>query len=468
MPVILGIDQGTTSTKAFRAVAGEAAQLVGRHVHRQIHPRAGWVEHDPEEILAGVRDLIAQAGPVDAIGLANQGETCLAWDAQTGRPFHNAIVWQDDRTRADIERLRAAGLEAVTTTRAGLPLDPYFSAAKLRWLLDNGDGASAAHHAGRLRLGTLDAFLIERLTGRFITDVTTASRTSLLNLATLCWDPELCAAFGVPMECLPTILPSGGAFGDVRGVRLCAAMVDQQAALFGHGCSEPGDLKITFGTGAFALALAGQTPPLPVPGLISTCAWQVEGQPAHYAVEAGLFTAGAAIEWLDRIGLRDDLAAADAPSAAERGVMFVPALAGLACPYWDRSARALWIGMDLATTREDLGQAVLEGVALRAAQMLPALAQAAGGRGMVRVDGGLTRNAYFTSFLARALGREIAVADTADVTALGIIRLAMQAMGAPGAPTVDHRTVTPAGTLPESVHARFASAVERARDWAPG
>ncbi len=461
--LVLGIDQGTTSTKAFRAEPGGTMDLVGRHTHRQIHPQPGWVEHDPAEILRGVQDLIAAAGPVDAIGLANQGETCLAWDAQTGRPFYNAIVWQDDRTRPQIEALRAAGLEALIRSRAGLPLDPYFSAAKLRWLLDHAEGAQAAYRQGHLRLGTLDAFLIERLTGQFVTDVTTASRTSLMNLTTLAWDADLCAAFGVPMECLPPIRPNDGAFGDVGGARLAAAMVDQQAALFGHGCSAPGDLKITFGTGAFALALAGTAPPAPSPGLITTCAWQRAAEPARYAVEAGLFTAGAAIEWLDRMGLRDALAAVDGPSAAERGVMFVPALAGLACPYWDRTARALWIGMDLATTREDLARAVLEGVALRAAQMLPALTEAAGGDGTVRVDGGLTRDAYFTAFLARALGRPIAVADTADVTALGVIRLAMEAVG--GAPAIAHRVVAPGAALPDSVHARFADAVARAQAW---
>ncbi len=472
MAVILGIDQGTTSTKAFRADDEGAPTLVGRHVHRQIHPRPGWVEHDPAELLRAIEDLIAEAGPCDLVGLANQGETVVAWDAVTRRPLHNAIVWQDDRTRPEIERLRAAGVEALTLSRAGLPLDPYFSASKLRWLLDHAEGAAALHRAGRLRLGTSDAFFIDCLTGRCVTDVTTASRTSLANLGTLQWDPDLCAAFGVPVECLPTIVPSAGPIGAIRGGRgaqLVASLVDQQAALHGHGCARPGDVKITFGTGAFALGLAGTVPPPATPGLIATCAWGIGAEPPHYAAEASLFTAGAALEWLDRIGLRDGLDAlqpGDGLSAAEQGLMFVPAHTGLGCPYWDRSARALWIGMDLATSRAQLAQAVLEGVALRAAQMIPALSPEGGG--VIRIDGGLSRNAYFVDFLACALGREIAVAESADMTAWGVIGLCRRAVGMPAGVAARHRRVEPRRALPVEVGVRFADAVERGRSWVAG
>jgi glycerol kinase len=468
--VILGIDQGTTSTKAYRAGEDNGApHLIGRHVHRQIHPQPGWVEHDPAELLQAIEGLIEQAGPCDLVGLANQGETVVAWDAATKRPLHNAIVWQDDRTRPDIERLRAAGVETLTLARAGLPLDAYFSASKLRWLLDHAEGAAALHRAGRLRLGTSDAFFIDCLTGCFVTDVTTASRTSLASLTTLQWDPDLCVAFGVPVECLPAIVPSAGSFGALHGrpgTRLVASIVDQQAALYGHGCDRPGDVKITFGTGAFALGLAGTTPPPATPGLIATCAWGIGTEPPYYATEASLFTAGAALEWLDRIGMRDGLDRLQpgaGPSASERGVMFVPAQAGLGCPYWDRSARAMWIGMDLATTREQLAMSVLEGVALRAAQMVSALGVDRDGQ--VRVDGGLSRNAYFVDFLAAALGRDIAVAESTDMTAWGVIRLCRAAAGLPGGRAPRHRRVVPQRVLPAEVSQRFADAVERTRSW---
>lgn len=469
MTIILGIDQGTTSTKAYRAGADGVPHVVGRHVHRQIHPRPGWVEHDPTELLEAIEGLIEQAGPCDLAGLANQGETVVAWDAVTKRPLHNAIVWQDDRTRPAIERLRATGVEALTLARAGLPLDAYFSASKLRWLLDHAEGAASLHRAGRLRLGTSDAFFIDCLTGCFVTDVTTASRTSLANLATLQWDPDLCAAFGVPAECLPVIVSSAGSFGELRhrpGTHLMASIVDQQAALYGHGCDQPGDVKITFGTGAFALRLAGTAPPAAAPGLIATCAWGIGTEPPCYATEASLFTAGGALEWLDRIGMRDGLDGLQpgpGSGASEQGVMFVPAQAGLGCPYWDRSARALWIGMDLTTTREQLAMAVLEGVALRAAQMIAALG--ANRDGQVRVDGGVTHNAYFVDFLAAALGRDIAVAESTDMTAWGLIRLCRVAAGLSGEPTSRHRRIVPRRVLPTEIVQRFADATERARSW---
>lgn len=235
MPSILAIDQGTTSTKAYVSIDGGAARLVGSRTHRQIRPYAGWVEHDPIEISNHVLELATFAGSSDAIGLANQGETVVAWDAETKRPLYNAIVWQDERTREDVERLRSAGLEALTLERAGLPLDPYFSASRLRWLLDNAEDARSLARTGRLRIGTSDAFLLDRICGAFCTDVSTASRTSLVNLSTLQWDQDLCEAFGVPIELLPAILPTTGAFGEIGGGgAISASAVDQQAALFGH------------------------------------------------------------------------------------------------------------------------------------------------------------------------------------------------------------------------------------------
>jgi glycerol kinase len=468
---ILAIDQGTTSTKAYVSVDGGPAAFVGSRKHRQIRPRAGWVEHDPIEIADHVSSLAALAGKTDAIGLANQGETVVAWDAETKRPLYNAIVWQDERTREDVERLRSAGFEALTLERAGLPLDPYFSASKLRWLLDNAEEARSLARTGRLRLGTSDAFLLDRLCGAFCTDVSTASRTSLVNLSTLQWDEDLCEAFGVPVELLPVIMPTAGLFGEIPGAGpVFASAVDQQAALFGHECRSPGDIKITFGTGAFALALTGEMPALNVDsGLLPTCAWRLGSAAPVYALDGGILTAGAAVDWLRSLGLinaLEELDAFEGPSAASRGVMFVPAQSGLGCPHWDRSARGLWIGMNLATSRGDLCRAVLEGIAFRASELVAAFNSVAPCT-KIAVDGGLTRSRYFCGFLAEALGREVMIADTADVTAIGLLQLARLGVSAPTPATeVAYRRVTPTGILHDKDRDCFAEALRRASGWA--
>lgn len=467
MPAILAIDQGTTSTKAFVARDGDSFRAIGTRTHRQILPHPGWVEHDLAELLAGVTGLIAAAGPCDALGLANQGETVVAWDARTKRPLHNAIVWQDERTRAEVERLRAAGVEALTLERAGLPLDPYFSASKLRWLFVHVAEARTLHRERRLRLGTSDAFFLDRLTGQAATDVSTASRTSLMNLRTLAWDEELCAAFGVPIECLPPIRPTTGDFGSIGKIPVLASITDQQASLYGHGCRAGGEVKVTFGTGAFALGLTGGVP-AHGGGLVATCAWQIGGEPAQYALDGGIFTAGAALDWARGIGLYRDfgeVAAFAGPSAAERGLMFVPAQAGLGCPYWDRSARGAWIGLELATTRPDLVRAILEGIALRAVQVLRAYA-AAGGLTRVSIDGGLSRNDYFAQFLAAAIGRPVFVAPTPDLTAYGVALLCQAAIGAYALALPECRRIEPHDGIADAIHTKFAGAVERTRGWA--
>jgi glycerol kinase len=468
----LAIDQGTTSTKAFLLRDG-AVTPVGTRTHRQLHPRAGWVEHDAAALLADIRALIAAAGPVGAVALANQGETVVAWDAQTKCPLAPAIVWQDQRTAEAVNALRGAGVETLTLARAGLPLDPYFSASKLRWLLDHVDGAAALRRAGRLRLGTSDAFFLDSLTGVFATDVSTASRTSLMDLRRLCWDPTLCDAFGVPLECLPEIRPTVGDFGALPGAAVVAAsVVDQQAALFGHSCAGPGDLKVTFGTGAFALGLTGEAPVMrDTAGLLPTCAWQIGMAPACYALDGGVLTAGAAVDWARAMGLADlDVAGqpGTSASAASRGVFFVPALAGLGCPHWDRAARGAWLGLSLDTSRQDLARAVLEGVALRTAELVRAFA-AVSGRPVTRlsVDGGLTRSGYFVAFLADAVGQPIELAGMADMTALGLLGLCLAGTGGPPLPrpAAAWRTVVPSGTDLAATLAGFAEAVARTRGW---
>lgn len=424
---IVAIDQGTTSTRALVFEDGLAPRLAASFRQRQYYARAGWVEQDPLEILAHVRACLEAAGPADAIGIANQGESCLAWDAVTLEPLHPIIVWQDRRTAAEVEAMRARGLEPWVRARSGLPLDSYFSASKLAWLIGHAPGAKAALKAGRLRLGTSETFLIEHLTGVHATDPTTASRTGLMNIATLEWDQPLCEAFGVPIEVLAPIRPTTGPFGDHRGAPVTASVVDQQAALFGHGCREPGDAKITFGTGAFALAISGETPPAPRDdGLISTVAWRTP-RGTRYALEGGVHDAGGAVEWALRIGLIDEpatLNAFSAPPAIGRGLAFVPALSGLACPQWDPRATGLWIGMTMATTRSDLRQAILEGVALQTRDVIEQLDRRVGLRGAIAVDGGLSASDYFLGFLAEVTGMTVVRGDSAELTAQGCALLA--------------------------------------------
>lgn len=468
---VLAIDQGTTGTKAFTLDQDGAFAAVAAFEHIQHYPRPGWVEHDPEELLGHVAAALAAAGPVDAIGLANQGETVIAWDGASGRPLGPAIVWQDDRTAAVTARLKADGGEALTLARAGLALDPYFSASKLRWIIDHVDGAAALLAQGRLRLGTSDAFFLDRLTGHFVTDVTTASRTSLMNLDRLAWDGELCRLFGVPMTCLPAIRPTAGRFGAWRGIPVTASVVDQQAALFGHGCTRPGETKMTFGTGAFGLTVAG---PRRVDGAAArvspTVAWAIGETPAMFALEGGVFNAASAVNWARGLGLFTDFADIGrfaAGPAIERGLAFVPALSGLGCPHWDRSAAGLWLGLGLETGAADLVQAVLEGVALRAAEVLAAMAEIAPPGPMLSVDGGLARNGYFLQFLADATNRTIIVPASTELTALGTARLALLGTGAGALPPLPPpaRRVPPAAPLSEASLARFAEAVRRAKGW---
>ena len=472
---VVGIDQGTTATKAYRLGAdGEFRHLCSIE-HRQIYPRPGWVEHDPRELLAAVERCLDAAEGASGAGLDNQGETVIAWNADNGEPVCNAIVWQDNRTQAFTDRLKAGGAEPMTLQRAGLPLDPYFSASKLRWILDEIPEAAQLARRGKLRLGTSDAFFLDRLCGVYATDVVTASRTSLMNLASGEWDAGLCDLFGVPMELLPSIRPTVGEFGIAGRSRipLVAGIVDQQAALFGHGCLQPGQTKITFGTGAFALAVTGDRPVAATQGgMLPTMAWKL-GARTTYAIDGGVYNASSALDWTRRLGLferYDEITDFDGPSALERGLVFVPALSGLACPYWDRSASGLWLGMGLETGPLDMVRAVLEGVALRSAQAVAAMNACIPLAGTISIDGGLSRNRYFVEFLARALGRTVTVPSTPDITGLGICLLShvgagLGAIGTlPPAPAPE-RTITPDTPLSKDLHARFGEAVQRARGW---
>ncbi len=470
---VLAIDQGTTSTRALLFGDGAAREVLHTARHRQLHPEPGWVEHDALEILGHIRACLDAAAGHDmrAVGIDNQGESCLAWDAETGEPLGPILVWQDARTEAVIEALRADGVEPLARARTGLPLDAYFSAAKLGWIMANLPEARRLHGRGRLRLGTTDAFFLDRLTGHYVTDITTASRTGLMDLARGAWDAELCRLYGVPVEALPQIVPTTGEFGAVtiggRRVPVTTSVVDQQAALYGHGCRRPGDAKVTFGTGAFALAVAGATPPPTegADGLLPTIAWQKVGEAPTYALDGGVHAASAAVDWAGGLGLfagHAELSGFARTTAIERGVVFVPALAGLACPHWDKQARGAWLGLDLATDRATLVQAVLEGVALRMCEVLAAMAARLTLAAPLPVDGGMSANPWFVQFLADASGRALHVSAEPELTARGTAELAAEAAGIELQLAQGGRLVEPR-PLPAWVHQRFAAAVAAVR-----
>lgn len=466
---VAAIDQGTSSTKL--AVLDEAGHidLRLRHAHATFRPREGWVEQDPLELLANVRLCLDAAGDAAALGLANQGESCLAWDRVTGEPLSPVIGWQDRRAEDIVGTLARDGAEELTLARAGLPLDSYFSAPKLGWLLANEPDVARARREGRLRLGTTDAFFLDRLTGQFATDVATASRTCLLDIRAGAWDDELCALFDVPRECLPEIRPSVGAFGEVGGIPVAASIVDQQASLYGHGCRSPGETKVTFGTGAFVLAVTGRNVlAAPASGLLPTIAWAI-GDDLTYALDGGVLDAGGAVDWAARIGLirgPEDIAAFGAPPAIGRGLAFVPALSGLGAPHWDRVAGGLWIGMSGATSAADLCQALVEGVALRVAEILDAMAKAAGPALRVSVDGGLAGSDYLLQFLADMSGREVLRPDFHDVTCLGTALLAGVGIGLDVPPPAGGvARFAPRPCEADAWRERFADAVRRSRTW---
>ena len=429
---ILAIDQGTTSTRALLVEDSGSRTIVKTLEHQQFYPEPGWVEHDPEELLQNIQLCIDSCNDIHAIGIDNQGESCVAWDADLKHAISPIIVWQDNRTHNIIDKLKSEKAQQQVLEKAGLPLDSYFSAAKLAWIVDNIPAAKKLLQRGKLRLGTTDAFFLDRLTGRFVTDISTASRTSLMNLRTGQWDEELCILFGVPIEALPEIVPTTGNLGSVfsngRSIPVTASIVDQQAALYGHGCNKPGDAKITFGTGAFALVLTGDTPQQSVEqGLLPTVAWQLEGEKPVYALDGGVYSAGSAINWAKKLGLFntfDQIHQFQAPSAIDRNLVFVPALSGLGCPYWDRTAGGLWIGLSLDTQPSDLIQSILEGIAFRAAEVIASMSQLTTIKDEISIDGGLAANPYFCQFLSDVLNRQVIVQSAAELTAFGTARLA--------------------------------------------
>jgi glycerol kinase len=409
--LLLAIDQGTTGTTSL-VMDTEGRTLARKTVEfAQHYPEPGWVEHEPEAILASVSESIADvlgrvdAGRIAGIGITNQRETTVIWERGSGRPIHRAIVWQDRRTAPTCEALRARGEEPRVRARTGLVLDPYFSGTKAAWILDHVEGARKRAEAGDLAFGTIDSFLIHRLSGgdAHVTDATNASRTLLLDLGSCQWDDELLGLFGVPRAVLPTVVPSAGEIaktlgfpGLPDGLPIAGIAGDQQAALFGQACFDIGDSKCTYGTGAFALTNVGPRPRASKHGLLATIAWRI-GDETTYALEGSAFIAGAAVQWLrDGLGIIERAAEIEALARSVEssdGVVFVPALSGLGAPHWDPHARGLVTGITRGTTRAHLARAVLEGVASEVTDLLgAAAADLEGPIARMRVDGGAAAN----------------------------------------------------------------------------
>jgi glycerol kinase len=438
---LLAIDQGTTSTRAILFDAAGRVHHTARIELTQHYPQPGWVEHDPEEIWAGVvatcREAIAaaanlpNAGPIAAIGITNQRETAVLWERASGQPVHNAIVWQDRRTAPLCEAWRAAGFEKTVAQRTGLVIDPYFSASKIRWLLDSVPGLRERARAGEIAFGTIDSFLLWRLTGGRLhaTDVTNASRTMLFDLHRLAWDDELPEAFGIPRALLPEIRDTGDDFGmtlpELFGDAIPIAGVagDQQAALIGQACFRPGMVKSTYGTGAFALLHTGARPAVSRHRLLTTVAYRLGGDTA-YALEGSIFIAGAAVQWLrDRLGAI--AAAPESETLATRAdprqrVYFVPAFAGLGAPYWSPAARGALVGLTAECGLPEIARAALEAVGHQTRDLVAAMSSDAGlAIDGLRVDGGMAVSDWTMQFLADILPAVIERPASVETTAWG-------------------------------------------------
>ncbi len=435
---VLVIDQGTTSTRSM--VFGPKLEVVAtaQREFEQLYPQSGWVEHDPEALwsttLQTARDALASAGldasQVAALGITNQRETTLVWDRATGQPIYNAIVWQDRRTAGTCDELEAAGHGEMVARLTGLRLDPYFSATKIGWILDRVPGARARAEAGHLAFGTVDSFLLWRLTDGAVhaTDATNASRTLLCDIAAGAWHDDLLALFRIPRAMLPEIRDSAGAFGTTQllggAIPVRGIAGDQQAALIGQGCLSPGMVKSTYGTGAFVLLHVGREPVRSSHRMLTTIAWQRRGV-REYALEGSIFSAGTGVQWLrDGLGLVDHAAATGelaAESDLAQDVYLVPAFTGLGAPHWDSHARATISGISRGTTRRELARAVLEGVAYQTRDLLDAMLSDFGQKNEVvlRVDGGMTASDWTMQFLADMLGVGVERPRCLETTSLG-------------------------------------------------
>jgi glycerol kinase len=499
------IDQGTTGTRFIVFDHGGRIVANAYEKHEQIYPNPGWVEHDPIEIWDNTREVITRgldaAGidPADlaALGITNQRETTVVWDEETGRPVHNAVVWQDRRTTDRVEELRVAGKAETIREKTGLEVDAYFSATKAEWLLDNAEplkmrSARAADlreraDAGELLMGTIDTWLVYNLTGTHVTDVTNASRTMLYNIHDVEWDDELLAEFGVPRAMLPEVRPSSdeSLYGhtDPEGflgaaVPVAGALGDQQAALFGQACFDEGSAKNTYGTGSFYLMNTGTDAVESEHGLLTTIGFQLSGEPVQYALEGSIFSTGAAIEWLEDVDLINNAAqTAELAKSVDStdGVYLVPAFTGVGAPHWDGRARGTIVGMTRGTRKEHIVRATLESIAYRTRDVAEAMEADSGiTTKKLRVDGGAVKNDFLCQLQSDIVGVDIARPEVDETTALGSAYAAGLAVGYWD--TTDElrdnwqidRAFTPdrdAATV-DKQYDRWADAVERSLGWA--
>jgi glycerol kinase len=496
---ILALDQGTTSSRALVFDRSGALVALAAHELPQHFPEPGWVEHDPQEIfetqLRSMHDAVARArigyGEIAAIGITNQRETALIWDRVTGEPIHRAICWQSRQTVPLCRELSEAGLDALFQSRTGLPIDAYFSGTKLRFILDAVPGASARAVSGELACGTVDTWLVYKLTGQRVhaTDYSNASRTLLYDIYRRRWDPELLDALRLPGCMLPEVRDSSGSFGATdpaltggAAIPILGVAGDQQAALFGHGCTATSDTKNTYGTGCFLLSNIGREPRASTSGLVTTIAWGIGGE-VDYALEGSVFIAGACVQWLrDQLGVIRDAAETDglARSVPDNGgVYLVPAFTGLGAPYWDPDARGALVGLTRGTSRAHVVRAALEAIAYQTRDVVGCLERDTG-RALteLRVDGGATANDFLMQMQADILGVPVACAPIAETTALGAARLAalgaglvdqdVLAKGWPASPAAP-RLFTPmaAPAEREALYAGWQAAVSRARSVRP-
>jgi len=436
---IAAIDQGTTSTRFIVFDAAGRTVTCAQKEHRQIYPQPGWVGHDAEEIWRRTEEVIAEAmgqaglksADLAAVGITNQRETTLLWNKKTGKPLANAIVWQDMRVAADVARLASEMGNEFFRRRTGLPLSTYFSALKLRWLLENIPGARRQAEAGEIMFGNMDAFLLWKLTGGSVhaTDVTNASRTQLMDLQTLNWDAELLRAFDVPRQVLPEIRSSSEVYGHVaqgplKGVAVAGILGDQQAALVGQTCFRSGEAKNTYGTGCFLLMNTGERPVQSKHGLLTTVAYKLGNEPARYALEGSVAIGGALVQWLrDNLGMIKTSAEIEELAQAVEdngGVYMVPAFSGLYAPYWKENARGVIVGLTRFAGKGHLARAVLEAVAFQTREVVEAMEQDSGIRlDVLRADGGMVNNNVLMQFQADILERPVVLPATRETTSLG-------------------------------------------------
>lgn len=491
---VLAIDQGTTGSTIL--VFDQQGRIHGRAYAEfpQIFPQPGWVEHDASRIWSDCQQLIlkaiddASAAPSDiaAIGITNQRETIVCWDKESGKPVGNAIVWQDRRTADACQEFRDAGHEASVQEKTGLLLDPYFSGTKLRWMLQQDDALRTRAQNGEVLAGTIDSWLIWNLTegAHHVTDYTNASRTLLYNIRTLEWDQQLLDLFEIPRAMLPDVIPSSGTVGttaeSVLGVAIPIAGIagDQQAALFGQACFQPGQVKNTYGTGSFLLMQTGAEAPRSQQRLLTTIAWRLGDQPVQYALEGAVFVSGAAVQWLrDGLGIIETAAETQALAESLEGnddVYFVPALTGLGAPYWDPYARGCVVGLTRGTTKAHLARAALEAICYQTRDVVDAMSRDAGvPLAELRADGGAVANAFLMQFQADSLGVPVRVPTVTETTALGAAYLAGLGVGfwtsteqieSQWKQAAEFQPAMPADTR-DALYGRWQQAVERAQRW---